>query len=177
MKYVQYLWYVIRHKWFVFLACRQEGFWWLGLIHDWSKFLPSEFFPYANHFYGKSNAGISTGRDKTGYYKPTDTGDQDFDFAWLLHQKRNRHHWQWWILPEDSGGVKILPMVNKYYKEMICDWRGASKAQGHGGNICEWFEKNGDKLQLHADTRDALETAMRLCCIIERSEDAETEEG
>ena len=26
---------------------------WLLIIHDWSKFLPDEFFPYAQYFYGE----------------------------------------------------------------------------------------------------------------------------
>jgi len=119
-----------------------------GLIHDLSKFLPSEFIPYARFFYDKED---QIRRDKTGYYKPTDTGDKAFDFAWLLHQKRNRHHWQWWTLPEDGDGIKILPIPEIYCKEMICDWKGAGKAQGKKGpNECrEWYKSNKHKMQLH----------------------------
>lgn len=193
MKYIKYLSYVLRHKWFVLLQCLSNGQFWLGIIHDWSKFLPSEFFPYARHFYGKKSAekncyecnhiagnqcrfnysGIGDGeqasncidysianhppRDETGYYKPTDTGDAAFDFAWLLHQKRNRHHWQWWILPEDESGIKILEMPYKYRNEMICDWKGASRAQGHNGEIITWWEANNQKLQLHRNTRHIIE--------------------
>ena len=149
MKYLKYLSYVIRHRWFVMLACWKEGFFWLGIFHDWSKFLPSEFFPYAEHFYGKNShhkdethtaRGIKTGRDETGYYKPTDTGDKAFDFAWLLHQKRNKHHWQWWILPEDDGGEIIMLMDYKYLVEMVCDWRGAGRAQGTPDDLA-WYAK------------------------------------
>jgi hypothetical protein len=88
----EYLKYVVRHRWFVMLACFQHGLIWRGLVHDLSKFLPSEWFPYARFFY-EPNGTKKTRRDKSGYYKPTDTGDSAFDFAWLLHQKRNRHHW------------------------------------------------------------------------------------
>ena len=90
--YWKYLVYVIRHKWFVFVACCRLGVWWLGVVHDWSKLRPGEFIPYARHFYGPKR---KEWRDSTGYYKPTQTGDLAFDFAWLLHQKRNKHHWQW----------------------------------------------------------------------------------
>lgn len=191
-KYLKYLWYVIRHKWFVFLACCHRRMYWLGIIHDWSKLLPSEFFPYAKHFYGKgkrnccgckhiwgsqcgiNGSGIGQGeqasdckdyikkeaRDQTGYYKPTDTGDPDFDFAWLLHQKRNRHHWQWWILPEDEGGVKILQMQGRYVAEMLCDWLGASRAQRSGSSVPDWYSANGRKMQLHTITRDVIEYAL-----------------
>jgi len=118
------------------------GLMWQGLIHDWSKFLPSEFFPYANHFYGD----ISRGRDKTGYYKPTNTGDKNFDFAWLLHQKRNMHHWQWWVLPKNGGKSIALNMPLRYRKEMLCDWRGASRAQSQSSNVYFWYGKNRHRM-------------------------------
>lgn len=148
-KHWQYLKYVLRHKWFVFLACLSYGLVWRGIKHDWHKFLPDEWLPYARFFYGKS---AIQRRDKTGYYKPTDTGDAAFDFAWLLHQKRADHHWQWWVLPEDDGGVKVLPMSATARKEMIADWRGAGRAQGKP-NTWEWYEANKGKMQLHPDTR------------------------
>ena len=133
---------------------------WLGIIHDWHKFLPGEWFPYVNHFYGSGSIGIEQGRDETGYYKPTDTGDAAFDFAWFLHQKRGRHHWQWWILPEDGGGIKILPMDDRYRREMTCDWKGAGKAQGKA-SVSQWYAKNKDKLQLHPDTRKWVEETLQ----------------
>lgn len=156
MKHLKYLSYVLRHKWFVFIECCKLGIPWLGIIHDWSKFRPSEWFPYAEHFYGTNKKGIKEGRDKTGYYKPYDTGDQAFDFAWLLHQKRNKHHWQWWLLPTDAEGVKIFEMPVKYRKEMVADWRGAGRAQGTPDTIA-WYDKNKDKMQLQKETRKWVE--------------------
>ena len=157
-KYLKYLNYLIKHKWFVFLECCKERMIWQGIIHDLSKFLPSEFFPYVEHFYGGTEHNdIRKGRDETGYYKPTDTGDKAFDFAWLLHQKKNKHHWQWWTLPEDEGGLKILEMPVKYRKEMLCDWLGAAKAQGHKNNRKKWYEKNKDRMQLGTETRKWIE--------------------
>ena len=138
-------------------------------MHDLSKLRPSEFIPYANFFYGKKEDDISTKRDDTGYYKPTDTGDAAFDYAWLLHQKRNKHHWQWWVLPEDDGGVKVLEMAPKYRLEMLCDWIGAGKAQGYFSpeedplrETRNWYKKNKDKMQLHPNTREWLEKELRL---------------
>jgi hypothetical protein len=152
-QYINYLWYILKHKYYVSVECFKEGLYWRGLVHDLSKFLPSEFIPYANFFYNKP-------RDNTGYYKSTDTGDKAFDFAWLLHQKRNKHHWQWWILPEDGGGVKALRMESVYVTEMICDWIGAGKAQGFFSpkndryfETRKWYKANGDKMNLHHSTR------------------------
>lgn len=149
--HLKYLEYVLRHKWFVFLACLHYGLVWRGIKHDWHKFLPDEWFPYVRFFYGKKGEPTQR-RDATGYYKPTDTGNSAFDFAWLLHQKRADHHWQWWVLPEDEGGVKVLEMSDVARKEMIADWRGAGKAQG-SPNTWEWWEANKHKLQLHPTTR------------------------
>jgi len=85
----KYLWQVLRHKWFVFLECCKLGVPWLGVTHDLSKFRPSEFFPYARYFRG----GKSPNDEPHGI---------DFDYAWLNHQKRNKHHWQYWILMNDN---------------------------------------------------------------------------
>lgn len=158
VKHLSYLKYVIRHKWYVFLACLKYGLIWRGIIHDWHKFTPSEWFPYVNFFYGDKSKPIQR-RDKTGYYKPTDTGHPAFDYAWLMHQKRGQHHWQWWVLPEDDGGVKVLKMSDAAMKEMLCDWRGAGRAQGKP-KTWEWYEANKDKMQLHPDTRDWIEVEL-----------------
>lgn len=135
MKYLKYLNYVIKHKWYVFLECCKEGIIWQGITHDLSKLLPSEFFPYAEYFNGKGN------------------NQEEFDYAWLLHQKRNRHHWQWWVLPEDDGGKKILNMPLKYRKEMLCDWRGAGRAIMGKDNTEKWYLANKNRMQLHRETR------------------------
>ncbi len=156
-----YLKYVVRHRWFVMVECFRHGLIWRGLKHDWSKFLPSEWLPYAGYFYEKDGSKRQI-RDKTGYYKPTDTGDAAFDFAWLLHQKRNRHHCQWGILPLDDGGNKILDMPLKDRLEMFCDWRGAGRAQGveNYRDVRPWYEKNKDKMQLSPYTRACTEEMM-----------------
>ncbi|MDE1866132.1 MAG: hypothetical protein KGI08_00275 [Thaumarchaeota archaeon] len=133
-------------------------------MHDISKFFPSEYVPYSNFFYGERGSDIKKGRNETGYYKPTDTGDKAFDFSWLLHQKRNRHHWQWWVLPEDDGGIKVLPIQEPYLTEMICDWIGAGKAQGHFSpkndryfETRKWYKQNGNKMQLSVESRKKIE--------------------
>jgi hypothetical protein len=101
-RHLAYARYLLRHKWSVFVAGWRLGITWLALLHDNSKLRPDEWGPYARFFYAPDGSK-RTRRDATGYYKPTDTGDAAFDYAWLLHQKRNKHHWQWWCLPEDDG--------------------------------------------------------------------------
>ena len=105
LKHWKYLKYVVRHKWFVFLYCLQYGLIWRGIKHDWSKFLPSEWFPYVEYFYGEK---FKTGRILIGAngrqdeMKPPQRVQDAFDRAWNFHQKRNSHHWQYWLLSPDN---------------------------------------------------------------------------
>lgn len=222
--YWRYFKYVFWHKVYVWQMGRKLGIPWLALLHDNSKFLPSEFLPYAYFFYGKDReAEASRIRDKTGYYKPQDTGNAAFDHAWFLHQKRNKHHWQYWVevrrdfhvcagspqppvygdarnvlprapqtyvraallglLPKDDGDLKcvmcgmwlawderkmaVLPMPEKYRREMLADWWGAGKAQGKHSPKDDpwranrrWYAANKDKMRLHPATRQAVEGAI-----------------
>lgn len=153
MQYLRYLRYLLRHKWFVFLECSRLNLYRRGIFHDMSKFLFSEFIAYANYFYGKnSSKGIRRGRDKTGYYKPTDTGHRAFERAWFHHFRNNSHHWQYWVIPEVPED-KILEMPYREVQEMICDWRGAGRAQGTlDNNKFDWFKANRNKMKLHLNT-------------------------
>lgn len=152
-----YLRYVIKHKWYVFLMCCKLGVPWLGLVHDWSKFAPIEWFPYVHHFYNPDGSEKQI-RNKTGYYKPIDTGDPKFDLAWFHHQKCNKHHWQYWTIPTGEGKVKTLRMPTRYLMEMVADWCGAARAQGlPTESIQDWYAENQNKLLLHPITRLSIE--------------------
>ena len=158
--YLRYLWYIIRHKWFVMMACFDHGLYWRGIIHDISKFRPSEFIPYARYFYGEKR-DITHGQDSSGYYKAGTSLDDAFNFAWLLHQKRNRHHWQWWVLPLDDGGNKIVEMDHTSRNEMICDWTGAGRAISGRKDWRPWYEKNKGNMVLGELTRAWVERKQR----------------
>lgn len=148
MKYWKNLKYLLKHKYYVLVECWKRGLYWRGLVHDNSKFLPSEFIPYANHFFGEKR--------KLGK-------------AWLLHQRRNKHHWQWWILIEDNGRIKILEIEKPYLIEMICDWIGAAKAQGHYSPPKDpllatrnWYNRNKNKMILHPKSRLEVERILEI---------------
>jgi len=144
-RYIAYLKYLFRHKWFVFFACRKLGIGlWIAIMHDISKFLPSEFIPYARTFY-KS--------DGSKQYIESD----EFAKAWNHHQKRNKHHWQYWLLTWDRGEEVILYMPTNYAQEMIADWIGAGKAITGKDNPLQWYGENKHKIKLHSYTRDYIE--------------------
>ena len=136
-KYWIYLIYILAHKWQVFKECFKCGLYWQGITHDLSKFRFEEFVGYANYFYGTK----------------TEDDIRNMDYAWLSHQRRNRHHFQWWVMMEDEGTVKILRMPERYWKEMACDWGGMSKIK----NVKEWYGANRHKIILHPETRKDVE--------------------
>jgi hypothetical protein len=149
-KYTEYLSYLLRHKYYVAQELVSRGYYVLAITHDLNKMKPSQIRRYANFFYGKKV------RNSTGYYKPTDTGDMDFEWAWFDHQANSKHHWQYWCVPTETGALKIMEMPEKYVVEMFCDWRGAGKAQGTPDTQA-WYNDNGDKLHLHENTRARIE--------------------
>lgn len=167
-KHWRYAAYVWRHKVAVYRAGRRLGVGrWQLLIHDLSKLRPDEWRPYAEWFYGcRGGSWYDAGKES-----PLTPHGEDmraerksaFDDAWLLHQHRNPHHWQFWVLREDSGKVKVLMMPDKYRREMLADWMGAGMAiRGHGLDqaITEtraWYEKTTEGRQLHLSTRTLVE--------------------
>lgn len=168
-KHLKYLNYIIRHKWFVFKACRQTGVsLWRSVIHDWSKFLPFEWFAYVNYFYGPKEELKKTEPDDYRYWQQVEPINWAFDKAWLHHQHWNKHHWQHWVLREDSGETKVLMMPEKYAREMVADWFGAGRAITGKWEALNWYEKNADKIQIHDETKMFVhlllrETTHRIC--------------
>lgn len=154
MIYLKYAKHVLLHKWFVFLACCTLGVPWLGVLHDLSKLLPDEFFPYASYFHGRPPGG-SPERDAIRRRM-----QGDFDRAWLRHLHRNRHHPQHWRLVNDTDGVVLLAMPEKYVREMVADWIGAGMAiYGYSWKEAPqkthaWWSanQNGSGYALHPDT-------------------------
>jgi hypothetical protein len=143
MTYIKYLKALLRHKWFVFLASIKLGVPFLGIIHDWSKFLPNEFIAYARSFYGPH-----------AYDDRPDSVVTAFDYAWNTHQKRNKHHWQYWILTNDEldGMVRNtrMKMPERYVREMVADWIGAGRAYGNP-DTRGWYLSN-DAIRLHPES-------------------------
>ena len=143
MKYLKYFLYIIKHKWYVMIECFKIGLIWRGIVHDISKFLISEFIPYAFYFYGS--------------YEDKKKWKNKFNIAWNKHQKRNKHHYQYWILINDDSTIIPQEIPEKYIIEMICDWIGASKAITGKDNTKEWYKKEKDTKILHEKTRNIIE--------------------
>lgn len=199
-RHLQYLWYVLRHKWFVFLGGLKTGApIWRLLIHDWSKFSPQEWRGYVDNFYPRpleKGDPVAVSADNYGFHgevvgfrsdegghvpsiqvRPREGGkpgwfwvreverlDQQgvaeaFEKAWNHHQKLNKHHWQYWILFSDRADptakyrYSLLPMPDKYVREMVADWMGAGRAITGSWEFAHWYVRNRHNMLLHTRTR------------------------
>jgi hypothetical protein len=142
-KHLSYLKRLLQHKWLVLSLCRKTNCpFLLGLIHDLSKFLPSEWFPYANCFFNK---------DGFAQYSPT----MAFRIAHMKHCHRNPHQYQYWISIK-TGEIVPVAIPEKYIREMVADWTAQAIAKG-GKSTIPWYEENKTRIVLHEATREKLE--------------------
>ena len=152
-----YMRYVVRHKWYVFLAGLQLRVpLWRLVLHDWTKFLPREWLPYARWFYGGWRQNHYTGESDA----PPDL-KAAYDRAWCHHMHKNDHHWQFWVMVFDMGDEAILPMSDAARREMLADWIGAGRAiMGKAADTRMWYLDNRHKMRLHSETRAWIETQL-----------------
>lgn len=82
-----------KHRWTVFKLSIKAGIPLRGLIHDLSKYSPTEFCESVKYYNGE-HSPILAARKTQGYSK-----------AWLHHKGRNKHHPEYWYdsqAPESS---------------------------------------------------------------------------
>lgn len=106
---------ITKHKIHVMDACFRAGLFWRGLMHDVSKYSPTEFLPSARYFQGDSSP-INAEKTQKGY-----------SAAWQHHKGHNPHHYEYWLDNLDVGGTPLI-IPYKYAVEMVCDFIGAGKA-------------------------------------------------
>lgn len=165
--HLQYLRYVLWHKWFVFLGCMRLGVpLHQAILHDSSKFSPAEWGAYVAKFYGSYPEHDPSDPGKwmrRGYYGPT-TADVAiaFDSAWNHHQKHNPHHWQYWLLITDSDAPRprALPIPQRFVLEMVADWYGAGRAITGKNDLARWYAGNREWIMLEEGTRARVEEAI-----------------
>lgn len=98
---------ITHHKWVVFKLCCKIGIPWRGLMHDLSKYSPTEFGEGVKYYVG-THSPITEAKKKNGYSK-----------AWLHHKGRNKHHSEYWIDRSAPNKTPVIPY--QYAAEMICD--------------------------------------------------------
>lgn len=130
--HIRYLWYVLRHKWFVLIGCLKfDVSLWHAIIHDWTKFQPIEWRGYIQQFrasYGKN------------WYDTKDT--PLYDIAWQRHWQHNPHHWEYWHVPSKrfiAGDYVFCIADNAPFHGYIIEVRDNGSYAINTGNRVEYF--------------------------------------
>lgn len=147
IKFFKHLHLINKHKWYVFKLCFKAGIPFRGLVHDLSKYSPTEFFESVKYFNG-NHSPIVESKKENGYSK-----------AWLHHKGRNKHHFEYWIDLNAPDKTPIIPY--KYTVEMICDTLAAGIVY-KGKNWypkyqLEYFNNRKDKAYINEKIKKVLE--------------------
>ena len=95
--------------------CFKCGLYKQGLLHDLSKYSPTELIPSVKYWTGK-NSPIENQIKDIGHSE-----------IWLHHKGRNKHHYEYWIDPSHGDKEILCDMPYKYIVEMFCDRVAACK--------------------------------------------------
>ena len=111
---------ITKHRHLVMRYCFRCGLYRQGLMHDLSKYSPTEFLKGARYYQGTQSPNNAERKDS------------GVSLAWLHHKGRNRHHYEYWMdynFPEGAARPYFGPikMPNRYILEMFCDRVAACK--------------------------------------------------
>lgn len=141
MRMINHLKTVLKHKTEVAKICFKFGLYWQGIVHDMSKFSPTEFIPSVKYYSGVRSP-IEAEKEEKGY-----------SMAWLHHKNKNKHHFWYWV---DYNSKQVQTPVRiplKYVYEMIADTVAAGKVYSANAGK-EW--KQSDPYEYYkAHNRDA----------------------
>lgn len=135
--------------------CFKAGIIKRGLLHDLSKFSPTEFIPGVLYYQG-SRSPNEKEREVTGYSR-----------AWMHHKGRNTHHFEYWTdYSTVTGTLDPMKMPDIFIFEMFCDRVAASKIYNKEKytDSCplEYFLKMRPKRAIEKSTADKLEFLLRM---------------
>lgn len=154
MNFFKHLKTVTRHRREVRRNCFKVGLIRRGLLHDLSKFSPSEFIPGVKYYQGVRSPQARE-RELFGY-----------SAAWLHHKGRNKHHFEYWTDVDAYGNTVAVDMPPVYFAEMVCDRIAASKVYKgkdyRDSSALEYFLGRKDSCNMNAETAARLEYFLTL---------------
>ncbi len=156
-KWYKHLCTINEHKLEVGKNCFRCGLYKQGLLHDLSKYSPSEFLVGAKYFQGDRSPNDAEREDK-GYTS-----------SWLHHKGRNKHHLEYWIdydLVKRDGTMTGMKMPDNYIVEMFCDRVAASKIyHKHDYNnrtALDYFRNGKSKGAMHPYVRKKIDLLLSM---------------
>ncbi len=155
---------ITKHKLLVMKGCFELGLIRQGILHDLTKYSPSEFFVGCKYFQGDKSPNDAERMEK-GYSS-----------AWLHHKGRNKHHLEYWLdygVPDKEGpnkgkrkGICGMKMPMKYVVEMYVDRVAASKnyqKENYRDDSALLYYQGGKAgTLLHEDTKALLELLLHM---------------
>ena len=109
---------VTEHKIQVMRHCFAVGLYYQGIMHDMSKYMPSEFLEGCRYYQDGKRSPNNGEREAKGY-----------SFAWMHHKGRNRHHFEFWTdyaakPMKGQHPVGAVQMPRKYVADTV--WEGTA---------------------------------------------------
>ena len=150
INFFRHLHTVNKHRFCVFVHACKVGIFFQGLVHDLSKYHPTEFFVGVKYYQGTRSPNDAEREEK------------GMSTSWIHHKGRNKHHFEYWT---DYSPItrKISPvkMPYNYVVEMFCDRVAASKIY-LGENYTdqapyEYFKRGKANRMIHPETSAQLE--------------------
>ena len=145
------------HKLLVMEGCFKVGLYWQGIIHDLSKYSPSEFIVGVRYWQGDRSPNNAE-REKIGYSS-----------AWLHHKGRNKHHYEYWMdysTHDVEGTIKPAPMPTRYVIEMFMDRIAACKVYHKDAytdkDALLYYQSSKTPPPLHPKTKSQLEFLLQM---------------
>lgn len=116
--------------------------------HDASKYSEEEYTAYANYHHPEGD-------------EPTEEQKLAYDYAVLHHIHNNPHHWQYWaLLDEKDEDRKLLPIPDKYIKEMIADWASFALKEKDPKKLIKWYKENRDTIHVNKESKKKLDKSV-----------------
>ncbi|MGN0473060.1 MAG: DUF5662 family protein [Lachnospiraceae bacterium] len=155
MKAIEHLKTITRHKIKVMQGCFRVGLYKQGLLHDLSKYMPTEFWVGARYYQGDRSPNNAEREDK-GYSE-----------AWIHHKGRNKHHYEYWTdYTGECGYIGPVKMPIRYVIEMFEDRVAASKIYRGDAytdrDPLAYYNRGHAKQLMHPKTAAQLEYLLRM---------------
>ncbi len=156
MNAVKHFCTITKHKLLVMKECFHVGLYRQGILHDLSKYSPTEFLVGCRYYQGTRSPNNAE-REDIGYSS-----------AWLHHKGRNKHHYEYWIdySLDGSGRLTGMKMPVRYVVEMFLDRTAASKVYKRekykDTDPLEYYENGKAAALMHPDTRELLEKLLHM---------------
>ena len=151
------------HRRLVRKYCFKLGIYRQGLMHDLSKYSPSEFIPGVKYYQDGHRSPNNAQREDEGVSK-----------AWLHHKGRNKHHFEYWTdYNPETRMMTPVRMPKRYIIEMFCDRIAAGKIyKGDAYNdTCPLQYFNNGKARRNIEPETSRELEHLLTILAEKGED------